>query len=202
MDDTFVLFKNKDHASKFLNYINKCHSNIKFTLENEENNCLPFLDILVERQPQHPKFVTSIYRKKTFTGLSLNFYSFCDRKFKENACSTLLHRAYKICSNYKLYNEDIEFLRTFFKGNNYPTKILDNKVYKYLEKIYKPSEAITTVPKQIKYFSFPFIGSLSKIMTKELRLAITKFIPSVEFKFIFVNPLKIGSLFKYKDVLS
>ena len=82
MDDTFVLFENKDHASKFLNYINKCHSNIKFTLENEENNCLPFLDILVERQAQHPKFVTSIYRKKTFTGLSLNFYSFCDRKFR------------------------------------------------------------------------------------------------------------------------
>ena len=102
MDDTFVLFENKDQSLKFLNYINEFHSNIKFTIENETNNCISFLDILVERHPQHPKFITSVYRKKTFTGLSLNFYSFCDSKFKENACSTLLHRAYKISSNYKL----------------------------------------------------------------------------------------------------
>jgi hypothetical protein len=202
MDDTFVLFKNKDQSSKFLNYINEFHPNIKFTIENEENNCLPFLDILVERNPQFPKFITSIYRKKTFTGLSLNFYSFCDTKFKKNACSTLLHRAYKICSNYNLFNEEVEFLRKHFKGNNYPTNTFDKIVYKYLDKIYKPSETISTVPKQIKYFSFPYIGSLSKNMTKELNIMLRKHLPSVEFKFVYINPLKIGSLFKYKDILN
>ena len=38
-------------------------------------------------------------------------------------------------------------------------------------------------------------------MTKELKAILSKHLPSVEFKFIFINPLKIGTLFKYKDDL-
>ena len=43
-------FDRKDTAVKFLHYLNTCHVNIKFTIEFEENNAIPFLDILINSQ--------------------------------------------------------------------------------------------------------------------------------------------------------
>ena len=37
VDDTFVIFRHKDHAKLFLNYINDHHSSISFTMEEEIN---------------------------------------------------------------------------------------------------------------------------------------------------------------------
>ena len=44
-DDTFLVFRSKDHVEKFRNYLNKQHKNIKFTSEIEEHGSLSFLDI-------------------------------------------------------------------------------------------------------------------------------------------------------------
>ena len=67
-DDTFALFDDKKSASQFLRYLNSRHI-IKFTIEFEEIDEIPVLDdILVKRCPDNT-FMTSIYRKKTFTGL-------------------------------------------------------------------------------------------------------------------------------------
>ena len=41
VDDTFLLFHHRDHAEKFLTYLNEKHSNIKFTMEsNNKILCL------------------------------------------------------------------------------------------------------------------------------------------------------------------
>ena len=47
IDDTFTKFHKKDDANEFLHYLNSCHSNIKFATEFEQDNAIPFLDILV-----------------------------------------------------------------------------------------------------------------------------------------------------------
>jgi len=69
------MFENKDTANGFLQYLNSRHNSIKFTIEFKQNNEIPFLDILVKRCPNNT-FVTSIYRKKTFTGLYTKWDSF------------------------------------------------------------------------------------------------------------------------------
>ena len=46
VDDTFAVFENTNQAELFLTFINNLHKNIKFTVEIEKDNCLPFLDIL------------------------------------------------------------------------------------------------------------------------------------------------------------
>ena len=73
------MFNNKDSANEFLHYLNSCHSNIKFTIEFEQNNAIPFLGILVTRN-QNNTFMISIYRKKTFIGLYTKWDSFTSRK--------------------------------------------------------------------------------------------------------------------------
>ena len=40
------MFNNKDFANEFLQYLNSRHNSIKFTIEFEHDNPIPFLDIL------------------------------------------------------------------------------------------------------------------------------------------------------------
>ena len=92
-DDTFLLFRSKNHVEKFRNYLNKQHKNIKFTSEIEENGSLTLLDIKISRE--NNKFVTSVYRKPTFTGVFTNFQSFVPDIYKRGLIETLLHRSFQ-----------------------------------------------------------------------------------------------------------
>ena len=74
VDDTFLLFSSELHVTKFLNYMNSKHRNIKFTVEREENNSLSFLGINIFRDGG--KFQTSVYRKSTVSFVLTNFESF------------------------------------------------------------------------------------------------------------------------------
>ena len=74
VDDTLLLFPSKDHVEKFRNYLNKQHKNVKLISEIEENGSLLFLDIKISHE--NNKFVTSVYRKRTFRGAFRNFESF------------------------------------------------------------------------------------------------------------------------------
>ena len=100
VDDTFTLFDSKSNALHFLQNLNSCHVNIKFTIEFEENNVLPFLDVLIKRH--NNIFSTSIYRKKTFTGLYTKWDSFTSRKYKVNVIRNLTFRCFRICSSPRL----------------------------------------------------------------------------------------------------
>ena len=46
----FCLLKCETDAERFLNFLNRQHPNIKFTIEKEKNNQLLFLDILNDHQ--------------------------------------------------------------------------------------------------------------------------------------------------------
>ena len=80
IDDIFVLFSTPDHADKFREYLPSKHPNINFFIEKEEDYRLPFLDIKIFRE--NDKFATSVYRKKTFSGVYSNFKSFIPKTCK------------------------------------------------------------------------------------------------------------------------
>ena len=112
MDDTFLLFTHPSHANRFLSFLNSRHMNINFTIENESNGSLAFLDVEISRLDG--KFCTSVFRKKMFSGLGISFFSFCTFKFKLNSIKTLLYRSYEICSDYFALNNEFNFLKQFF----------------------------------------------------------------------------------------
>ena len=107
VDDTFLLFRSRDHIPLFLAYLNRQHPNINITCEVESNCQLSFLDITITRTNGH--FETSVYRKPTFTGLFTNFHSFTPLQFKRGLIYSLLHRFFNICSSYENFHAQIEF---------------------------------------------------------------------------------------------
>ena len=74
IDDIFVLFSSPDHADQFMEYLSSKHPNINFSMEKEEEGCLPVLDINIFRE--NDTLATNVYRKKTFCGVYANFKSF------------------------------------------------------------------------------------------------------------------------------
>ena len=199
VDDTFVLFSNMDAAQNFLNFINNYHPNISFTMDVENENKLPFLDINVCRTQDG--FSTGIFRKQTFTGLGQNFFSYCPIDFKLNSCKTLLFRAFTICSNWLNFHDEMVFLRNYFIDNCYPPHIFDKILRKFLDNRYRPMVPTCTVPKLPLYVSLPYMGNFSLSVRKELLSKLSDSYPYVKFNFTFSNPLTIGSLFKFKDRL-
>ena len=54
-------------------------------MKTEERGQLPFLDVLLSKQSvsdRQGSFITSVYRKKTYTGLLTNYFSFTPFKYK------------------------------------------------------------------------------------------------------------------------
>ena len=124
VDDIFLLFDSHDHVKKFLKYMNSRHRNINFTYEEEQNNTLAFLDIKITREGG--KFVTSVYRKKTFSGVYLNYTSFLPIDYKRGLISTLLFRTYNLCSDYYKLHEEIARLKLIWQKNGFPLFLLTN----------------------------------------------------------------------------
>ena len=52
VDDTFVVWPHGPEAlQEFLQYLNGQHPNIAFTMEQEQDGSIPFLDVKVTRNP-------------------------------------------------------------------------------------------------------------------------------------------------------
>ena len=199
VDDTFLLFKDSDHISKFLDYLNSKHINIKFTKEDEQDNTLPFLDVLVTRK--HNSFETSVFRKQTFTGLSSHFLSSEPRRYKINAIRTLLYRYYHVCSTYLKFSEEETFLKSFFTSNGFPSNLYYNQVKQFLGNIYDQGSVTQTAGRKKLYASFPYYGYVSERLRNEILNVIRKYYHQLDVNLIFTKKLSIGLVFKFKENL-
>ena len=118
VDDCFVLVGSEKNMEDFFNVLNNAHEAINFTKEKENNDELAFLDVQVKRKENI--ILTSVYRKKTFTGCYLKFQSNCSLKRKINLIRTLCHRAHRICSQELLSNEIKQIKLLLLNKNGYP----------------------------------------------------------------------------------
>ena len=200
IDDTFVLFKDKSHYKLFLDYLNSKHKNIKFTVEIESSNSLSFLDVSVSRL--NNKFITSVYRKPTFSGQGISFFSFTPFLFKLNAIKTLIFRSYTICSSYHAMHSEFDFLRNFFISNGFPSNLISSVISNFLNKRQDPQNfTVSHNDNPVRYYVFPYFGPQSDKLKNELLTLLNKYFTDFSFKIILVNNFKIGSFFNYKDRL-
>ena len=145
------------------------------------------------------KFITSVFRKNTFTGLSNSFFSFCSYNFKLASIQTLLFRAFHVCSLYHLIHTEFEFLINYFFNNGYPKSLILKQIKKFFSKQFSTTTPSTTDESESFYFSFLYYGSQSNALRNDLKTLLTKFLPNIRTNIILVNNFRIGSLFRYKD---
>ena len=131
VDDTFCLFHSEHNTTKFFDYINSRHLNIRFTMEKQVNHKLPFLDVLIDNNDPNSS-LTSVYHKKTFTRLLTNYFSFILYSYKVGLIKTLVDRAYKVNNTWLGCHEDINKLTDILKKNLFPAHLIEKIINHYI----------------------------------------------------------------------
>ena len=196
VDDIFAVFDNvpnSDHKPQtFLQYLNNRHRNLKFTMEIGPKS-LPFLDSMVDISSDFT--TTTVYRKPTDTGLLLNFTAFCPMQWKFGLIKCFLHRAYRVCSNWNLFNNEINTLRGLFKKNSYPVRLFDKTLADFMTKMRRPISTNSEEP-NLKIIVLPYFGQISTNLQKQIHGLNSRF--RLNCKAVF-KPFKTASYFNLKS---
>ena len=123
IDEIFVLFSCPYHADKSRQYLSSKHPNINFSIEKQEDGCLPFLDI--NTFCENDKLATNVYRKSTFSGVYTNFKSFIPETNKVCLIKSLLFRCFSLCSEFIKFHHEIDKLKSILYKNSYPRDLVD-----------------------------------------------------------------------------
>ncbi|BHF64263.1 hypothetical protein SprV_0200726400 [Sparganum proliferum] len=128
VDDTFVVIE-RDQVLTFQEHLNAVFPDIQFTMEEEENNQLAFLDVLVCRK-DCGGLKTKVFRKATNTMQVLNFNSNHSISHKRSCVRTFHRRVKTHCSEPEDKIAELQYLRRVFKANGYPRNFVNRCIRK------------------------------------------------------------------------
>ena len=121
VDNVYSILK-RTHLENIFQHINNLHQNIKFTMEEESNGELAFLDTLLKWD--NGEISVLVYRKPTHTDQYLHYSSHHQTSCKESVVSSLFNRAYSIITNKDdLYKENAR-IKQVLKENGYQESII------------------------------------------------------------------------------
>ena len=176
VDDTLVLAKPCD-INLILNKLNSYHPDIQFTHEQfVDNNEVHFLDIKLTSNG------TSIFRKSTHTGQYIHLSSFTQWSFKIVWIRSLVHRAYKICSNESLISDEMRKIRKFMSWNGFAKTLANKLIHKFTPKAdqaYMSSNINNHIEDQTEqvckvYVRLPYIGKRGTVLMHKFKLKISR----------------------------
>jgi hypothetical protein len=196
VDDIFATMDNKEQAERILSFLNAQHPNLRFTIEHEANNKLPFLDTSVERKVN--KFSTTMYRKKTFTGVYLNWTSLTSKKYKIGLIRCLADRVWKICSESEEREVELNKLKVILARNDYPPDVVEKALTKFRESKEKPADTKPEKPEK-RFLKLPYVNRTCDEFAHRLKNLVESNFPQVEFNVAFQSPMNIGKMFPFKD---
>ena len=197
VDDIFILMTSKKSLMCFFQYMNKKHPNISFTYEIEQDNSIPFLDILVSRSCGH--FDTSIYRKSTFSGVYLHFCSFMPLEYKFGLIRTLLHRCFALVSSYEIFHLEVNKLRNIIECNGYSSNIIDKCINKFLMNKFTSKPQIHQCKRKEITLTIPFLGTASLVLRSNLMKMLPKSFPYCKLRVVFKSSNRLSNYFNFKD---
>ena len=169
MDDVVCVWKHGlESLDLFHKHLNSFDKNVKFTMEFEENDKLPFLDILLIKSEFRLLF--SVYRKPTHSDRYLNFHSCHPISVKRGAVIALVDRAFRICSR-EFLNSELLYLRDVLFCNSYPIEFIDNitknRRIKHNNRVIGVSQC-TKLNLPNSFISLPYVPTLGETLKRIL----------------------------------
>ena len=199
VDDILACFKNSQEADLFLNFLNSLHPNITFTIECEcPFGKISFLDLFIIKDYFNEKILVQVYRKPTHSGVYSHFTSFLPDRFKRQALTSLLERAYKICSQ-ELLHREFDNLKRMFMSNGYNEEFISRTIKEFLERKSK-DKVIFYGPEKYKiYISLPYLGDVSAKIRGNITSCLSR-IKCGSLKLVYTDTFsRLGDWFNFKD---
>ncbi|BHF81339.1 hypothetical protein SprV_0702446900 [Sparganum proliferum] len=122
VDDTFVVIKRND-VQDFKVLLNSIFPDIQFTMEEVNNNQLPFLDVNVARTVSG-RIRKTVYRKATNTRRIVQFRINHPIGHKRICVRTLFQRVQSHCRDDDWKKEEAKYLHSLFTVNGYPRSFI------------------------------------------------------------------------------
>ena len=171
VDEVYSIVK-RPHLENFFHHINNLLQNIKFTMEEESNGELAFLDTLLKRN--NGEISVFVYRKPTHTDQYLHYSSHHQISCKESV-SSLFNRAYSIITNKDDLHKENAIIKQVLKENGYQESII-SKVFKRitnnhsLRQLQQQMEPADIQEKEIKMSKIlPYVEGTSEKLRRILR---------------------------------
>ena len=118
VDDTFVVLK-KEHVGALHSHLNRQFTGVSFTVEEEADRSLPFLDVEV-RRGEDGSLKTAVFRKATHTDKYLDFKSHHSVQHKESVIRSLVIRGDSFPSDEAERSAEVRHINRTLRQNNYP----------------------------------------------------------------------------------
>ena len=122
VDDTFTIL-DRDQVDGFLQHLNNQQPTIRFTMETEKDNSIPFLDTSVIRDP-NGVLTTNVYRKPTHTDQYLAYDSHHPQSVKRGIVKCLYDRAKHLITKPSVISKEKKHLSSVLVSNGYPSSFI------------------------------------------------------------------------------
>ena len=111
----------------FYNILNGEYKAIQFTYEVEDNNQIPYIDMMVQRTPKH-RILTNYYQKTTSKNRLLKYNSEHPLKQRTSLACVTISRTVKLTS---IENRSTSINKICEMINGYPGKMIKGLINKY-----------------------------------------------------------------------
>ncbi|XP_050507145.1 uncharacterized protein LOC126884882 [Diabrotica virgifera virgifera] len=125
--DDLILSVPENKVSDVLNTFNAQCEHLKFTVEREADNMIPFLDMLIHRGSDGI-LRTEWYRKPCFSNRFINFHSQHPSRMKTNLVLALKSRVTNL-SHIDFRDKGLKKLRSILLENSYPIGLLNKLIF-------------------------------------------------------------------------
>ena len=163
VDDTFVVI-HEYNIEEFTKHINSIDPNIKFTIDPERDNKIPFLDTEVILNDDATTD-TKVYRKPTHTDQYLNWQSNHHLDHKRSVVRTLFERADTIPSTEEFKKEEKAHVKEALAANGYQPWMF--KIPQKREKTRNTTDR--TANTRLTPIALPYVKGLSENLQRLFR---------------------------------
>jgi hypothetical protein len=161
VDDFLIIYDiNNTHINTLIKEFNTVHPTIHFTIENEENNKLNFLDLTIYRK--HKKLDYTIYRKPTATDILIRNSSYHPIEHKLASINCLTNRLHSYPLSEKTKDTELNTIKTILQNNQY-------KLTHIQQKPRTNTDPIKQHNNNKKWAIFTYTGRETKNATKVLK---------------------------------
>ena len=139
------------------------HKDIKFVIQTCQEDELPYLDTQVTIK--NNKFITSIFRKPTSTGVLMNFNSCVPQSWKRNLVKNLNHRIKNLVTE-DLQNNEWQKVKELLMKNSFPAKFIDEQIQK---KDTFETELIENKDDKKQFITMPYVKKMSEKFSRNIK---------------------------------
>lgn len=154
--DDIILATTESNIDNIKLLFNSFHNKLKFTVEKEKDNTLPFLDIKLHRRDNIVK--SEWYKKDIASDTLLNFISTHPYQIKKNVAHSFIKRVLYL-SDSEFRQKNISKIIDILTKNNYPIKftkkLITKTLYTYENKKFNNLE-------ETKFSSIVYVPNLTE----------------------------------------